>query len=139
MTILNRLTRKSILVIDAAVCGAASLLLIAAAGPLGDLLDLPFGLIRIAGAILIPWTALLIAIGTRPTIGRAPMDAVIAGNLLWVAASAMLLTGDRVDPNPLGFAFVILQAVVVAVFALVQIVQTLEPGRNQAWTTTSRT
>ena len=134
MTILNRPTANSTLLIDAVVSGATGLLLLAAADPLSDLLNLPASLLRVSGGIMIPWFALLVAIATRPTISRMAMEVVIAGNLLWVAGSIILLIGDWVDPNALGYAFVIVQAVVVALFALMQIVKSVELGKVQPWT-----
>jgi hypothetical protein len=46
--------------------------------------------------------------------------AVIAANIAWVGASALVLLTGWIDPNGLGVAFVVLQAVVVAGLAELQ-------------------
>ena len=47
---------------------------------------------------------------------------IIAINALWVAASFGLLVSGAVAPNLLGYGFVVMQALAVAVFAELQIV-----------------
>lgn len=119
-SLFERFTLRSSLLLDAAVCAAAGLLMFAAAGPLGDLLDLPTTLLRVAGVILIPYVPLLVLVATRSPIAPASVWTVIAVNLLWTAGSFILLLSGQVDPNSLGIAFVIFQAVVVALFAELQ-------------------
>jgi hypothetical protein len=46
--------------------------------------------------------------------------AVIATNAAWVLASILLLVSGWIEPTVLGYAFVIAQALVVALFAEVQ-------------------
>lgn len=116
----ERFTLRSSLLLDAAVCAAAGLLMFAAAGPLGDLLDLPTTLLRVAGVILIPYVALLAIIASRSSIAPAAAWTVIGTNLLWTAASFILLLSGQTDPNALGIAFVIFQAIIVALFAELQ-------------------
>lgn len=116
----ERFTLRSSLLLDAAVCAAAGLLMLAAAGPLGDLLDLPTTLLRVAGVILIPYVALLAIIASRSSIAPAAAWTVIGTNLLWTAASFILLLSGQTDPNALGIAFVIFQAIIVALFAELQ-------------------
>lgn len=50
------------------------------------------------------------------------MQAIIALNVLWVAGSIALLLGGQVAPTTLGYAFVIMQAVVVGVLAELQFI-----------------
>jgi hypothetical protein len=105
---------------DAIVVGAAGVLLALAAGPLGDLLDLPASLLRITGFALFPWAAFIAFIATRATIPGWGARTVVTGNLAWVVASLLMLASDWVDPSALGVVFVVVQAAIVSVFAGLQ-------------------
>jgi len=102
------------LMLDAAASGATGLLAIAAAGPLEGLLGLPAALLRGAGLVLVPYVAFVIWTGTREAISRPAVWVIIVANVLWAAASALLLVFGWIAPAALGYAFVIGQAVVVA-------------------------
>lgn len=117
----NQLSLRSILLIDGIISGAMALLLIAGAGILDGVLDLPAAFLRGVGMVLLPWFALLAIVATRQTINRWAVRFVIAVNLGWVAASILLSFTGWVDPNALGVAFILAQALAVVVFALVQI------------------
>ncbi|HYI14368.1 MAG TPA: hypothetical protein VEX37_03180, partial [Thermomicrobiales bacterium] len=91
-----------------------------AAGPLGDLLDLPVALLRVAGVFLLPYTAFVAYVATRAEIPRRGAWAIVGLNLLWAVASLLLLVTGWVDPSGLGIAFVVAQALIVAGFADVQ-------------------
>src|SRR5678815_4133716 len=62
---------------------ATGLLLIAGADPLTGLLGLPVTLMREAGLLLVPYVALVAFVGTRETISRPAVQAIIALNVLW--------------------------------------------------------
>jgi hypothetical protein len=111
--------RKSLL-LDAAASGATALLLIAGASLLDGLLGLPVALMREAGLILVPFVAFVAWVGTREDVARGAVWTIIAANALWVAASIGLLVSGWVAPTALGYAFVIAQAAVVALFAELQ-------------------
>jgi hypothetical protein len=110
------------LLADAAASGATGLMMIAGAGLLDGLLGLPVALMREAGLLLVPYVAFVAYVGTRETISRPAVQATIAINVLWVAASIGLLMSGYVAPTALGYAFVIFQAVVVGVFAELQLI-----------------
>jgi hypothetical protein len=115
----NTLLRYALLA-DAIASGATGLLLIAGAGLLEGLLGLPAALMREAGLVLVPYVAFVAWVGTREAISRPAVQAVIAMNLLWVVGSVVLFA--FVAPNLLGYAFVIAQAIVVGLFAELQII-----------------
>lgn len=115
MTFLQR-----ILLADGVVSGAAGLVMILGGAWLSPILNLPGQLLLIAGFILLPWMAALIALARAETPSRAAVRAVIAINLAWVAASVAVLFVTA--PSVFGYAFVIAQAVVVGVFAELQII-----------------
>ncbi len=110
------------LLADAAASGATGLMMIAGAGLLDGLLGLPVALMREAGLLLVPYVAFVAYVGTRETISRAAVQAIIAINVLWVAASIGLLMSGYLAPTVLGYAFVIFQAVVVGLFAELQLI-----------------
>jgi hypothetical protein len=110
------------LLADALASGATGLLMIVGAGLLEGLLGLPIALLREAGLVLVPYVAFVAWIGTRETISRPAVQAIIAMNALWVAGSVLLLVSGYVSPTVLGYAFVIAQAVVVGVFAELQFI-----------------
>jgi hypothetical protein len=108
---------KRVLQVDAIATGLTGLLLAVAAGPLADLTHLPVTLLRGCGVFLVPVAALVAWMAARPAVPRNGVWALIALNVLWFADSVALLFTGWVDPNGLGVAFVLVQAVVVAVFA----------------------
>jgi hypothetical protein len=113
---------RRILIADAVISGASGILMLTAANALSQLLGVPAELLRSAGLSLIPFTAFVVWICTRAAIPRTSVWTVIALNVAWVLASVALLFVDRLDPNRLGVAFIVLQAVAVAGFAEMQYV-----------------
>jgi hypothetical protein len=96
--------------------GAAYLLL---AGPLSDLLGLSAGVLRFAGVFLLVYAAAVWLVADRPA---APaVRVVVTGNLLWSAGSIAVVVADLGTPTTVGAVWLVLQAVVVAGFAVLQI------------------
>ncbi len=110
------------LLIDAAASGATALLLVAGAGLLDGLLGLPVALMREAGLVLVPYVAFVAWTATRESIARGPVLGIIAANGLWAIASFAVLLGGWVAPTALGYAFVVGQALVVALLGELQYV-----------------
>lgn len=113
---------RQILLIDAAVSGAAGVLMAGGASFLSPLLGLPEGLLFWAGLALFPFVAMLIAVARRGEASRLVLADIIAINALWVAASFGLLVSGAVAPTLLGYAFVIAQALAVALLAELQFI-----------------
>jgi hypothetical protein len=113
---------RQVLFLDAAVSGAAGLLMAAGAPMLSPYLGLPQGLLFWAGLALFPFVALLLAVARRDGASRLTLVDIIAINTLWVAASFGLLASSAVQPTILGYAFVIAQALAVALLAVLQFV-----------------
>jgi hypothetical protein len=99
------------------LCGSLMLL---GAHPLAGMLGLPEILLRIGGAALLPFAALVAYLSLRPTIPRVAVWAVILVNVLWVAESVLLLVSGWVRPNAAGYVFVLAQAAVVLMYAELQ-------------------
>lgn len=112
------LTIRQALAIDFVATGATAALALAAAGFTAGLTALPEPLLRGAGLVLLPFLALVAAMVAKPR--RGGVIAVIALNIAWVIASIAVLA-FFVSPNALGYAFVVVQALAVGVFAELQI------------------
>lgn len=108
---------RRVLLADAAAGAASGLLMLLGAGMLEGLLNLPAALLQAAGASLLPFAAFLVWLGTRKTPSRAAVWAVIAVNAVWVVESFYLLLSGWVAPNVAGQAFIVAQAIAVAVLA----------------------
>jgi hypothetical protein len=113
---------RQVLIVDAVVSGAAGLLMAVGAPLLSPLLGLPANLLFWAGVALLPFVALLIAVARRGEASRLLLIDIIAINALWVAASFGLLVSGAVAPTLLGYAFVIAQALTVALLAELQFI-----------------
>lgn len=116
---ISPLTRQ-LLLIDAATCLAAGLLLTFGAGLLEPLLGLPSWLLLPAGIILFPCTLFAAWAGRRVGVSTGPAKLMIALNLSWVVVSLGLLTLGWT--TPLGTGFVLVQALAVAGISTAQIV-----------------
>jgi glucose uptake protein GlcU len=108
---------RRILLADAAATAATGLLMMAGAGRVAQPLGLPPALLQYAGMILLPVAALIAYLATREHLSRTGVWAVIVCNAMWAADSILLLLSAWVEPTRLGHAFVIAQALAVAVFA----------------------
>ncbi len=111
---------RAALMSDALISGAMALLLALAAAPLARLTGLPEPLLRGVGFILIAYALAVGYVGLRAWGSPALVWAVIGVNAAWVIGSIALLLSGLVMPNMLGYAFVILQAAAVGVFAELQ-------------------
>jgi hypothetical protein len=112
---------RVVLLLDAAASGATAAPLLLAAAPLEGLLGLPAALMRVAGLILIPFAAFVLYVATREPHVHGAVAAIIFANVAWVVASIALLLGGWVAPTALGYAFVIVQAMAVGIFAELQV------------------
>ena len=108
---------RRVLFADAATCAATGLLMTFGSSVLEQFLGLPAGLLRYAGISLLPFAAFLVYLATRETLSQPGVWAVIVLNALWTTDSLLLVLTGWVAPTELGYAFVIAQALGVAVFA----------------------
>jgi hypothetical protein len=108
--------------LDAGATGATAVLLVVGGGLLAELLGLPTALLRGAGAVLVPFVGFVAWAALRPQAPAAAVWTIVAANAAWVVASIALLLSGWVAPSALGYAFVVAQAVVVGVFAELQII-----------------
>lgn len=120
-TIISLPLRQALL-LDAVATGATALLLAGGARLLAEPLGLPEPLLRGAGLILVPFVALVSWVAYREPLPAGAVRTVIACNVLWVAASVLLLLSGHVAPTLGGYLLVGAQAVVVGLFAELQII-----------------
>jgi hypothetical protein len=118
MTVHSSMFLRRILVADAVTSGMTGLALFAGAGLFEALLDVPASLLRVSGLVLIPFAAMVLFFARQITPSR--VWTVIGLNAAWVVASAAVLVSGAIQPNGFGVAFVIVQAIAVAVLAELQ-------------------
>ncbi len=115
----SRFLRLALLA-DAIASGATGLQMTLLSGTLAALLNLPEDLLFDAGIVLLPYAAFVGYLSRRETLPRWIVFAVIVCNVLWAADSLILAFSGWIAPNAFGYAFIIFQALVVAVFAELQ-------------------
>ena len=125
---------RRVLTIDAVVSGSTALLLMLAAGQLAPRLGVPDALLRYVAILLVPFAIYVGILARREVVPRGSVVAVIAMNVAWVIASVWLVIGSAIQPNALGYAFIIGQAVAVALFAELQFVGLRKAGLRSATT-----
>ncbi|WP_129669546.1 hypothetical protein [Phytoactinopolyspora endophytica] len=106
--------------IDGAVSALNGLAYVVAAGAIGDRLGLSTALLVPIGAFLVVYGAALVVMSMRPRLGRGAVRAVIVLNALWVVDSLVVAFSGWFDPQGIGIAWILAQAVVVAGFATAQ-------------------
>ncbi len=113
---------RGALAIDAVASGVLGVLLASLPEQLARLLHLPETMLLYTGAFLVAYAAFVGLLATRERPPSLLVGLVIAGNALWVLQSVALALSGLVAPTALGYAFVIGQALAVAVFAELQFV-----------------
>ncbi|HEY8605832.1 MAG TPA: hypothetical protein VIM12_01800 [Noviherbaspirillum sp.] len=124
---------RRVLLADAAASGATGLLMSLGAQSLEPLLGLPAALVQAAGLVLLPFAALVAWVATRRPIRHGGVWAIIVVNGIWVVDSIGLLLSGWVAPTALGYAFVLAQAIVVAVFAELEFTAVRRPRAAAAY------
>ena len=71
---------------------------------------------------------LVVLVAARPSVAVTAVNAIIATNAVWTAASVLLLVSGWVSPTVLGVAFVLAQALAVGAFAVIQYVCLRQAG-----------
>ena len=105
---------KKVLYLDAAMSGAAGVLMVAGSAVLAPLLEIPAGLLFWAGLALAPFVALLVFTARSAEISRLMLFDIVLVNALWVVASFAIMLAGFVEPNIFGIAFISIQALAVA-------------------------
>lgn len=111
---------RRVLGLDAVLSAVMGAVMALAVGPLSSLLSLPASLLTWAGLSLLPFAAFVGWLATRELPPRAGVWAVVLCNAFWAVDSLLLLATDWVEPTLLGKAFMVFQALVVALLAELQ-------------------
>lgn len=106
---------------DAIVTGGNGLVYLAFAGPVGTLLGPGTGLLRGIGAFLLVYGVAVGFLASRRPISPAATKAVIALNIIWPLGSVAAVVTGTAGFTTIGAIWAIAQALVVAVFAELQI------------------
>ena len=110
---------RTVLKLDCISCLGMAALLVPGAAMLAGPLGIPASILGAAGLALIPIGLFIGWLGIRGEGPAALVRLVIFGNLGWVAASLVLVAALR-SILPLGAAFIIGQALVVLVLAILE-------------------
>ncbi|MEF9521556.1 hypothetical protein ACN6LC_003286 [Streptomyces violaceoruber] len=114
-----RLMLRRFLALDAAVTGANALAYLALSGPLGRCLGAGSGLLLVLGAFLAVYAGCVGLLAARSRPPALAVRAVVEANLAWAAVSFAALA-LWLTPTTAGAVWTVLQALVVAAFALLQ-------------------
>lgn len=111
----------SFLKLDAVVSGANGAAYLVAANPIGDLLGLSPSLLRGIGAFLVVFAAAVWLAGSRRTVDALAVTGVAAANVAWALGSLAAAIAGWGTPTTAGTVWIVLQALVVAGFAELQL------------------
>ena len=108
---------RRVLVVDAVFSGSSGIMMIAFAGLIAAVTQLPVELISEAGMLLVPFAAFVGFVASRGAPARLAVWAIIAINIVWAVDSVVLLFTGWVAPNAVGCAVVVAQAAGVLLLA----------------------
>jgi hypothetical protein len=128
---MNAITLKRVLFLDAASCVGMGVLIAAASAPLAAPLGIAAPILFGAGLFLLPVALFIAFVAGRPVLRPGLVWLVVAGNLLWVAESFVLMATTP-SITMLGQAFVAVQAVMVAGLSLLEAMGALRIRRARA-------
>ena len=111
---------RVLLAVDALTCLLTGTLLVLAASPLADFTAMPAALLNGAGLALLPIAAFMAFYATRGRVPGWALSVIVIGNVLWVLASVLLPLTGIIRPNGFGWVFLLGQAAVVAVLAVLE-------------------
>lgn len=106
---------RRIILLDAASCAAIGLLLTLGARTVAGLTAIPAVLLVQAGVYLLLVALYALVVALRGVSSPAAVWLLILGNIAWVLASLGLFA--FISPNLIGTAFILTQALVVAMLA----------------------
>lgn len=116
----DRSLLRTALALDAVVTGVNGAAYLAGAKLLEDLLGLDQALLRGVGVFLLAYGLAVGLLATRPLISRRLAWSVVAVNAVWAAESLVVVGLGWSSPTVAGAVWIVLQALVVGGFALLQ-------------------
>ncbi|SFU94985.1 hypothetical protein SAMN05216350_109111 [Polaromonas sp. YR568] len=124
---------RNVLRVDALSCIACGVLQVAFPAAMARLLNLPEALIAYTGEFLLVYAAVVAFVSTRNPLPRPVIWALVAGNIGWALACVLLLVSGSVSPSMLGVAYVVVQALTVAMLAELQYFGLRRAAPQPAW------
>jgi uncharacterized membrane protein YdcZ (DUF606 family) len=124
---------RNVLRADALSCVACGVLQVVFTGQMAQLLGLPEALLAYTGEFLLVYAAVVAFVSMRDPLPRPLVWVLLAGNLGWAIACALLLVSSLVAPSMLGTAYVVAQALTVAVLAELQFFGLRRSAPHPAW------
>lgn len=127
---------RNVLRLDALSCLACGAVQVAITAPLSRWLGFQEGLVGGTGEFLLAYGAAVGVLSALRAVPRTLAWLLVAGNLGWAVACAALLVSHYPAASAAsasGVAYVLLQAVVVAVLAGLQILALRRPVARPAW------
>ena len=124
---------RNVLRVDALSCIACGVLQVAFPAAMARLLNLPEGLVAYTGEFLLVYAAVVAFVSTRNSFPRGVIWVLVAGNVSWALACELLLVSGRVSPSMPGVAYVVMQALTVAVLAELQYFGLRRTTPRPAW------
>ncbi|MDH6268753.1 hypothetical protein M2360_004171 [Rhizobium sp. SG_E_25_P2] len=115
-------TLANLLTLDACTCAGMGAALGVFHTPVSAWTGIPAPLLFWAGVALLPIAAFMAITARMRPIPTLATHAVIGGNMAWILASLALPITGAISPNPLGWAFLIAQAVFVALLTTAEYV-----------------
>ncbi len=109
------LSIQSLLALDGATCAVMGAALLMGPTPIAGATGIPASLLFWAGASLMPIAAFMAISSRAAAVPAWAAFVVIAGNLSWIIASIVLPLTGLIAPNVFGWAFLLGQAIIVAV------------------------
>jgi hypothetical protein len=111
---------RRVLIADAIIGVPTGLMMGLAAQPLSGLLNIPANFLFYVGWLLVAIAVGVGVVGTRTSINRAAVWAIIVINTIWVFESFAILALGWIQPNILGTSFVVFQGLVVAALTVLE-------------------
>jgi hypothetical protein len=108
---------RAILTLDVVTCVATGTLMAVGSARLSSLTLIPANVLWIAGMILFPIAVFIAVVAARLPRSLTGVWLVIGSNAGWVIGSLALLVDGGFSPNAFGAAFIVVQAVAVAILA----------------------
>ena len=116
----NVLTLRNVLLLDAALTGANGLAYVAGAAALGTLLGPSAAVMVGLGVFMLAYAAVATWLGTRHPVRRPAVGLIADGNIVWAVASVTVVAFGSLALTTAGTVWTLMQAVLVAGFAALQ-------------------
>lgn len=93
---------------------------VALAGALDSLLGIDAAALRVVGAVLIAYAALVALLAVRPRVPRLGVIAIVVVNAVWAIDSIIVAAAGWYSPTTTGTVWIVMQAMLVGGLAALQ-------------------